>query len=155
MSDNVVRNRFPAFPAFVRKTLSSFNVEEMVPHDDNDAAFSFDFKTLDLHRLYTKDGEPVFFVFEGCANIMHNKPLDREFWFRSSVRPTNYIPIPLILTEEEVDPFGLFEYVRSAWMPKSYISALDAYEQDTVLLGLFPEFSKMHGEYVDDGFDGD
>lgn len=97
------------------------------------------FKTLDLLRLFTRDGAPVYFVVQSSAILHERNPLDASYYFNEHSCPTNYVPVEAIATRGGLDPHGVFEYVRSVWMPRGY----DA-DDDQTFTNLFPEIAGAH-----------
>lgn len=99
------------------------------------------FKTLVLLRLFQRDGSPVYFVVQGLGTLGDGESdLDDEYFYDEHTCPTNYIPIEAVMTPEDDDPHGAFEYVRSVWMPHDY--GQDGNER-AKLRELFPEMGQI------------
>ena len=114
------------------------NQTVLVPVDSDHPAHKNMFKTLVLLRLFQRDGSPVYFVVESSTILDDNEPLDQSYLYDEHTCPTNYIRIEAVMTPTEDDPHGVFEYVRSVWMPHDY--GVDQNE-DEKIRELFPEIS--------------
>lgn len=106
------------------------------------------YKTLDLLRLYEKDGSPVYFIVQGLGSVDREMtdPLDNSYTYNEHSCPTNYIPVMAIFTKDEDDPHGVFEYVRSAWYPAE-MDATNA-DDNAIMRELFPE-TNGDGQVID------
>lgn len=104
-----------------------------VPYSDGSKFF----KTLDLLKLYDSEGAPVFFIVDGLGDPGEENPLDDSYLYDEHACPTNFIRIEAIFTREEDDPHGIFDYVRSVWMPSAYLE--NPSDSDSILRKLFPE----------------
>lgn len=99
------------------------------------------FKTLTLLKLYDAYGDAVFFMVGGSAidqTDMGLDPLDQSYHFDEHSCPTNYVPVEAIIQRGNSDPHGVFDYVRSVWMPADY----DSSNSEDWAEELFPEISE-------------
>lgn len=96
------------------------------------------YKTLDLIKLYDRDGDAVFFVVSGLATDdgRDGDPLDNSYTYEEHSCPTNYVPVEAIMQRNDADPHGVFEYVRSVWMPSDYQG-----NDEEMIMELFPEIN--------------
>jgi hypothetical protein len=97
-------------------------------------------KTLVLLRLGTPGG-PIHFVVEGVKQwpepFAEMQDGDRYF-YEEHTCPTNFIRVPLIAFEGDLDPHGLFEHVETVWMMDEYESESEAGRGDDYLVEVFP-----------------
>lgn len=80
------------------------------------------YKTLNLLYLDTVYGK-VWFVVEGCSELLPGQeedPLDRSYHYDEHSCPTNYVGCAAIVHDGNMDPHGIFNYVRSLWMTREY-----------------------------------
>lgn len=116
------------------------------------------FKTLNLLRLFQRDGTPVYFVVEGCASTEviaeGDNPLDHSFYYDEHSCPTNYVPVDDIRTPDDDDPHGVFEYVRTVWMPAEYAEAAEGIEceESDFIAALFPEIKEPIEQEEEEGW---
>ena len=97
------------------------------------------FKTLDLLALNTDRGR-VYFVLDGLCIYKGQDVPDRRFFYNSHSCPTNYVRVRAICVDGDMDPHGIFEYVRSVWLTKEFEAAAgDEYAESSPLLAIFPE----------------
>jgi hypothetical protein len=120
----------------------------MVPVDSEHPSHANMFKTLNLLRLFTRSGEPVYFVVEGCAIHDANEPLNHSYFYDEHSCPTNYVQVAAIMTREDDDPHGVFEYVRSVWMPHDYDEEAIDVDNEQLFRRLFPEIDQPVPEYL-------
>lgn len=116
------------------------SLSDLVP--DSSGAF---YRTLSLLRLSLRNGE-TFFVVNGIAT---KDDSDLEvgdlqgtsgFFYEEHQCPTNFIPVEAIVADGDFDPHGLFEHVRTEWMPKAY--AENRANRVDILSCLFPELTR-------------
>lgn len=91
-------------------------------------------KIFSLLKLFDKLGNPVFFVVEGLSK----SDLDKSYYYNEHTCPVNFIPIEAVMTKEDNDPHGIFEYIRSEWVPDDY-EQTDPYDKEEIIHSLFPE----------------
>jgi len=116
------------------------NADELV-HCDSDHPFHKSlYKTLNLLRLFDREGTSVYFVVEGVADISKDD-LNDSYFFDEHSCPTNYVPVEAIMTPTDNDPHGVFDYIVTRWMPKAYVKAMSCGDRDAFLRELFPEMS--------------
>lgn len=119
-------------------TAREISPEVLVPVDNADKHPNM-FKTLVLlHR----DG--VFIVVEGCATF---EPLEsvnehNEYFYNEHTCPTNYLQVEAVCIDGNMDPHGVFEFVRTVWMTQEYVEQREEEGfsgEDDLLLAYFPE----------------
>jgi hypothetical protein len=96
-------------------------------------------KTLSLLSLQV-DGKPLFFVVEGCCPSMSDEKMQAssEYLYEEHNCPTNFIPVVAIVSEGNDDVHGLFEHVRSVWMPADFDR-----DDSERLFEMFPEMKAV------------
>lgn len=97
-------------------------------------------KTLVCLKIDGADG-PIFFVVEGLS---HWGPLDEmlsseRYFYEEHTCPTNFIRIPLIVENGDMDPHGVFEFVDAVWMTDEYLMAVESGGEHEYLARVFPQ----------------
>jgi hypothetical protein len=97
-------------------------------------------KTLSLLSIQraTIGMGPIYFVVEGLSEwplSLDEMNQHQKYFYEQHTCPTNFIRIPLIAVDGDVDPHGIFEFVEAVWMMDEYDSA----DCDEYLCEVFPQ----------------
>lgn len=96
------------------------------------------FHTYDLLKYY-KDEEEFFIIVPG---ISHSKDIfdGKEYFYGEHTCPKNYLRVEKVISEDDADPHGIFQYISSIPKTKENQEFIDANCDVKQLIKLFKDY---------------